>query len=540
MADIQSLISQNRLLSEEVKRRVDQLAAINTVAASVSQSLDLNQTLQTALQAVLDITEAQAGGISLIDERAGEVVLRAQQGWIHDFVEENPMRIPLGQGLSGRVIATDSVIINNDLTDSEQLAVPRFHDEKFRSIAMAPMHARGKIIGILSIMSRKPGSFDDSSTDVLRGIADTVGVALENARLYEMVTENQRRLRAVLQSTADGIIATDQHGFINLVNAAAETMLGVKADHLLGASLDEAAVEPPLRDALSAVLSGSASREQAIQYVTESGRALSIMMSPVFVERQVEAVDGHSGWVIVLQDITHLREAEQARRQMIQAAAHDMRNPLGVALNSLGMLKRLLNAEDDTVAEVIDIAQSGISRIHDLVEDLLNLEQLQTGYGLNRETIDLGELVYEVTGPLRPLLEAKALQLDVSLPEQLSALYADRRWLSRAICNYLDNAIKYAPSGSTIQLCLLYEGSTLIIEVRDDGPGIPQHDQQRLFERFYRPHPDSGIPGAGLGLAIVRSVAEAHGGEVYLHSSPGRGSIFGMRLPLSVNAKPTA
>ncbi|MBZ0288468.1 MAG: GAF domain-containing protein, partial [Anaerolineae bacterium] len=176
MQDIQSLLLQNRLLTEEVKRRIDQLAAINTVAATVSQSLDLNRTLKTALQAVLDVVGAEAGGISLIDERKAEVVLRAQQGWLHDFVT-TPMRIPLGKGMSGRVIDSNDVVLDNNLDGTEELAVPSFLEEHFRSIAMAPMHARGKIIGILSIMSKKANAFDPEMVTVLKAIADTVGVA---------------------------------------------------------------------------------------------------------------------------------------------------------------------------------------------------------------------------------------------------------------------------------------------------------------------------------------------------------------------------
>jgi GAF domain-containing protein len=233
MHDIESLLTQNRLLTEEVKRRIDQLAAINTVAATVSQSLDLNRTLETALSIVLNIVGAEAGGISLIDEEAGQLILRAQRGWLHDFVVSQPMRIPLGQGASGRVITSNDVIVYNDLKGTEEWAVPSFSEEHFRSIAMAPMHARGKIVGILSIMSYKPNSFDDEIIAVLRAIADTVGVALDNARLYETSVEHEKRLTAIVQSTADGIIATDQNGRIHLMNHAAETMFDVKACRML-------------------------------------------------------------------------------------------------------------------------------------------------------------------------------------------------------------------------------------------------------------------------------------------------------------------
>jgi PAS domain S-box-containing protein len=534
MTDLQQLIIQNRHLNEEVKRRVDQLAAINIVAASVSQSLDLNVTLQTALQAVLDITGAQASGISLIDEEAGELVLRAQQGWVRDFVKENPMRIPVGKGLSWRVINSDSVIVNNDLSAAEPLAVPSFHEEHFRSLAMAPMHARGKVIGILSIMSYKPNSFDESSIEVLQAIADTVGVALDNARLYETSVENQHRLSAVLHSTADGIVATDQNGRIRLVNDAAATMLEGDADAWMGLPLREAPIQQRIRDSLLFALSSrSEERIKTFRLDTDGGRVLSVLISPVYVESQVQQTNATDGWVIVLQDVTHLREAEIARTQFIQAAAHDMRNPLGAALSSLSILRRRIPTPDKEIGEIIGIAETGINRIQDLIDDLLNLEQIQSGYGLNLEEVDVGELVYEVMAAVRPLLEEKGLASYVQLQPAIPPLTVDRRWVIRAISNYLDNAIKYASSGSEITLSLFVNEPMLHVEVADNGPGIPVEQQARLFERFYRANARSGIPGTGLGLAIVKSVAEAHGGGVYLQSAQGQGSVFGMTLLLA-------
>jgi transcriptional regulator with GAF, ATPase, and Fis domain len=195
-----SLQQQNRELSDALKRSADELSAVAAVATTISQSLDLGQTLNTALAAVLSVTGAKAGGISMIDEETNEVVLKAQKGWVKDFVYENPMRFPVGKGLSGHVILNDTVFLNNHLDESLPLAVNSFHDEKFRSIVMVPMHARGRVVGILSIMSTIEDAFDEGHVSVMKNVADAVGVALDNARLYETTQEGQRSLSAVLQS----------------------------------------------------------------------------------------------------------------------------------------------------------------------------------------------------------------------------------------------------------------------------------------------------------------------------------------------------
>lgn len=316
----QGLYLQNQLLHQEIRRRVDQISAINTVATTVGHSLDLQVTLDTALKAVTDVVGAEAAGISLIDYQTGDVVLRAQLGWINDFVVNNPMRIPVGEGMSGQVIQNDDLIVHNNLTGEEDYAVRSFTKESFRSIAMAPMHARGRIIGILSIMSHKPDRFDVEIVEVLKAIADTVAVSIENARLHEQHVEQENRLNAILHSTADGIIATDQNSRIRLVNQAAATMLDVQPAELQGVPLREAAIQVRVRDKLLLALSpDEKASTESFQVSLEEGRELSVYVSPVHIDSQVEGESNMDGWVIVLQDITHIREAEKARVHFMQA-----------------------------------------------------------------------------------------------------------------------------------------------------------------------------------------------------------------------------
>lgn len=548
MDAFQNLVTQNRLLTEEVKRRVDQLAAINTVAAAVSQSLDLSYTLQIALQAVLNITGAEAGGISLIDHISQEVVLRAQQGWMHDFIGQRVIRVPVGKGMSGRVIAEDKTIIWNNLNESSELHVPSFRDEAFQSLIMSPMHARGRIIGILSLMSYQDTAFGEDIRSPLQAIADTIGVAIENARLYEVTTENKNRLSAILRSSADGIIATDQHGRIQLINSAAQVMLGVD-NSIMGYPLREAPLNANLLNGLLFAFSANIGQESAVITATSTGeetygneskrifqitieneRVLSVMVSPVYVDTQLEEIDVTDGWVVVLQDVTHLHQAELARTQFIQAAAHDMRNPLGVALNSLEILER---SADNEERELIQIATAGINRINALLDDLLNLEQIQSGIGFDLSSVDIRDVIEEISGEIWHVLEQHRLNYRVELQPNIPDLVIDRRWVMRAIYNYLDNAIKYTPSGGNVLLRVYIKAPFIHIEVVDNGPGISFDQQARIFDRFYRARSTAHIQGTGLGLAIVKSVAELHGGGVYLKSEPDQGSTFGITLRIA-------
>jgi len=527
-----SLLRRNELLSQEIRRRVDQLSSLNTVAATVSQSLDLQATLQTALQAVLKVIPVDSAWISLVDEAAGELVLRAQHGWYRDFVTQ-PMRIPLGRGMSGFVVANDEVLVTGDLTGDPRLAVPEFSDEGVQAQALVPMHARGRVVGILSVMSHQPYEFADDEIRVLRAIADQVGVALDNARLYESTKEQSSQLEAILNSTGDAIIATDNHGNISLINATAEQLFSLRQTEVMGLPLRQAPLHPKLRAGLRRAMNTKKSGDTVFEVPLDDGRFLSAIVSPVYAHQEPESDRQAEGWVMVVQDVTHLRKAEQARVNFIRDAAHDLRNPLGVTLNALSLLSEEWG-ESSSAAEIIDIGLQGLNRMQSLIDSLLNLEHIESGVGLQCKDLDVRDLIERCVADIKPSIVQRGQTLRVEVPDMLPLIQGDMQWMYRALINLLSNAHKYTPEGGAIAVCAYVQDEDLFVEVKDNGPGIPPEAQTRLFERFYRvPGPSQDIKGTGLGLAIVKTVVEQHGGRVFVQSKVGQGSIFGMALPLS-------
>lgn len=535
-SEVDSLLQRNQLLSQEIRRRVDQLSALNTVAATVSQSLDLQVTLQTALKAILKVIPVDSAGISLVDEKAGELVLRAQHGWRRDFVTQ-PMRIPLGKGMSGFVVANDEVLVTGDLSGDPRLAVPEFADEGVQAMALVPMHARGRVVGILSVMNHQPYEFGDDEIRMLRAIADQVGVALDNARLYESVKEQSSRLEAILNSTGDAIIATDNHGNISLVNATAEQLFDIRREDLIGLSLRQAPLHPKLRAGLRRAMSEEAGANTVFEVTLDDGRFLSAIVSPVYSHQEPESDRQAEGWVMVVQDITHLRRAEQTRVNFIRDAAHDLRNPLGVTLNALNILQEELR-ESSSHAEIVDIGLQGIRRMQAMIDSLLNLENIESGVGVQCREVDVRDLVERCVTDMRPVILQRQQSLVCEVPKSLPPIQGDMHWLYRALTNLLSNAHKYTPEGGVITVRAYVQDEDLFLEVRDNGPGIPIEAQPRLFERFYRVSgQNQDVKGSGLGLAIVKSVVEQHGGRVFVQSRLGQGSVFGMAFPLTSSRK---
>jgi PAS domain S-box-containing protein len=527
-------VSRQRDLIKEIKRQTGQLAAINTVTSAVSQSLDLNVTLETALDAVLSVIPVDSSGISLVDEGAGELVMRAQRGFNKDFVT-SPMRIKLGQGLSGKAVINDEVVITGDLSNDPRLAVPAFVEERVKAMILAPMHARGRVVGILSVMSHVPYEFDQDEVKVVQAIADQVGLALDNARLYESVREQQSRLQAILQSTADAIIATNNYGNINLINQAARALFELRPERVIGRPLRDAPLPLQVIQKLRASMErGVDSVPQPFEVVLPNGRFLGGIVSPVYSQADPDQLHAE-GWVAVFQDITHLKEAERARIQFIQTAAHDLRNPLGVTLSALTMLNKHWHDPTPTEREVFNIAINGLNRMQDLIDDLMNLEQIESGVDLRNEPFSILDLIERCAGDMGPVLQRREQTLKLNLDRLLPHYYGDERWLYRALMNLLSNAHKYTQVGSTITIRAFPQGPQLMLQIEDNGPGIPPEAQARLFERFYRVRStEDQVQGTGLGLAMVKSVAEKHNGRVFVTSDVGKGSIFGMALPLRI------
>jgi PAS domain S-box-containing protein len=524
-------LSSTQELTTQLRRRIDQLSALNKIAAVVSQSLDLNATLETAMDAVLSVIPVDASGVSLIDEHAGELILRAQRGWKQDFVSI-PMRLKLGAGLSGLVITTGEVVITGDLREDDRLVVPAVAEEGIQAMVMAPMHARGKIIGILSVMSYRPYQFDEQEIDLLKAVADQVGVALDNARLFEATREAERQMTAVLQSTADAIVATDSHGQVTLINRAAEVWFSILASSVVGKPLSALPFPDEIRDGLQKAITEFEGSQRGFEAMLPNGKFIAAVVSPVAMLTGVDD-STEDGWVVVFQDITHIKEAERARLQFVQTAAHDLRNPLGATLSALTMLHRGWKNPTETEDEIFSIALRGINRMQDLIDDLLNLEKLESGLDFSVERVNVYNLIERTASDMGVVVARRNQRLSVEMARELPPLWGNEHWLARALMNLINNAHKYGNDDGQITLRVYSRDGEYHMEVQDDGPGIPLERQPRLFERFYRvPETKDKVHGTGLGLAIVRSIAERHGGRAEVHSVPGQGATFSIIIPM--------
>jgi GAF domain-containing protein len=197
---------ENAHLYAESQRRAELMSALNSVSETISQSLELEPTLWAALDKALEVVNVEAGAISLIDEAAQELVIRVHRGWRQQDLANN-LRIKLGQGLSGQALLTGEVVVTGSLENEPRLAVPAVRGEGVQSMVLAPMRARGKVVGVLGVMSYRPQVFDRQSVETVKSIADQIGLAIDNVQLLERESRRAAQL-ALLNEVARDVVST--------------------------------------------------------------------------------------------------------------------------------------------------------------------------------------------------------------------------------------------------------------------------------------------------------------------------------------------
>jgi PAS domain S-box-containing protein len=233
-------------------------------------------------------------------------------------------------------------------------------------------------------------------------------------------------------------------------------------------------------------------------------------------------------------DITERKNSEEERSSVFSMLSHDIKSPLTVILGYCDILEATLKDENDL--EMVQSIKKSCGKIQKLVSDILELPKLKAGAPLNIEPLSLAELLKQIINENEQAIKKMDLSIGLEIPEDLPEVKADKRKVARALENLLLNAIKYNKDGGSVRLRAGIDaaGENIFIEVADTGLGIPQEDLGHLFERFYRGKEIRKRPGTGLGLAVVKAIADAHGGRVEVESAVDKGSTFRFFIPLNI------
>jgi two-component system, OmpR family, phosphate regulon sensor histidine kinase PhoR len=365
------------------------------------------------------------------------------------------------------------------------------------------------------------GFGDDELGTVARALDQSVQ---EVGRQLEEQARDRARMEAILAGMVEGVIVVDPQARLQLVNDAARQMLKL-GDVAIGRPYVETIRLPAIAELMAAVLLGRTPDALQLSPPRDPSRTIMATAAPA-------AGSAAHGVILVLHDITELRRADQIRRDFVANVSHELRTPLTAIRGYVEALAEGDTSEDEHRRFLAIIARH-TQRMERLVKDLLRLARLDAG----QETLDViacdaRKLIDAVVADVTPAADERAQRIEVTIAPGAETVRADPGKLHDALRNLVANAITYAPEHTTIHINAAPAGGRVAIAVSDAGPGIPDEDLSRVFERFYRVDKsrarDPG--GTGLGLAIVKHLIELHGGTVRAENRPGGGAKFVLRI----------
>jgi len=373
----------------------------------------------------------------------------------------------------------------------------------------------------------------------LRGFADDLRVTAETlARQRELIEEEEFSFSLIMESMTEGVVITAPDLRIRFVNNAAAAMFNLRGS-VSGLLLPEVFLGHGLQTlAERAAGTGEVQRGELTQPIPGRSERCHLVVTAA-VLKGAEA-DRPGGFLLVLHDVTRLRELESVRREFVANVSHEFRTPLSIINGYLETLEEG-GVGREMLRKSISVMRRHGDRLNRLIEDLLTISRMEEkGVRLETAPADVGALLSSVVSRLDPEIRQRGAEVRLDIESGLPFLTIDSYRMEQAFSNLLANALRHgSPAGSArgvrVTIAARREGQDLAVSFSDDGPGIPFQDQEHLFERFYRVGGDRArqTGGTGLGLSIVKHVVQAHGGRVGLRSRPGEGSTFTIHLPLA-------
>jgi PAS domain S-box-containing protein len=558
-----ALYEQMVKLSEELEQRVeertrelreerDRIDTLYRITVELNASLDLDRVLNRALELVGEAVGAEHGSLFLIDPQSDQLIYRAVMS-DYEILPPGGRQIQLKrhEGMAGWVMDNrQSLLVDNVLLDPRWVQVPG--TEERRSLLGAPLIANEEVLGCIFFASDVPGAFNEGHLRLVEAAANQVATSINNAELYRLIRDQAERLgvmlrsqqteaaksQAILESVADGVMVSDQSGEIILFNAAAERILELRRDEVLGRSASDLTGLYGAGAAKWATLLHEWSedpRSYAGEFLAEQievgDKVVSVHVSPVMHGDEL------LGLVSVFRDITREVAADRIKSEFVATVSHELRTPMTSIKGYADLL--LLGAAGEITPEqrrFLEVVKSNADRLSLLVNDLLDISRIEQGRAeLDIRPVDMRELIDDVIASLegRRENEGRHIQIRAEVPAELPTLQGDYDRITQILTNLVNNAYQYTPDEGSVTVRAVPDGQGIQVDVIDTGIGIPDEDKPRIFERFFRGEDPLVMKtaGTGLGLAIVQRLVAMHGGRIWFESQQGIGTTFSVWLP---------
>ena len=350
-----------------------------------------------------------------------------------------------------------------------------------------------------------------------------------SARRFNIIKTERDQLSTILKSMNEGVITVNDKGLITHVNRAACRILRTSGERCLGQSLQDMDASNNLNQAFIQCQQEQVSVERSIQLDGYTfARHYRLHVTLLKHSDQADAI-------LVLQDTTDVQRMDKMRADFVANASHELKTPITAIRGFAETLIEDEAIERQTQQRFIRKIHGQSIRLSDLVSELLALSRLESNDAAFNTQVDLQQIVQRVCDNLQAVAQGHQVILDLDTKGQPIMLLGDENALSQMVTNLVDNAIKYTPAMGHVHVVIEVDASTALLSIKDDGIGIDEANQERIFERFYRVDKarSQSLGGTGLGLAIVKHIVQSHKGSLKLKSKLNQGSTFVIKIPLA-------
>lgn len=510
--------------------RVRQRDYLLEISRAITQELDLDVVLARILDISMEMLAGQAGLIALREKPGGWRVATSQSLPPAFLSQIEPLFA---------TVPEHEEPARYELPEINRLlqGITRAASMGLLTGVALPLIARKEVIGVLFIFRNYLGVFSRNDKSILESFVDQAAIAVQNAQLYTRLRFEERRMGAMLDSVADGILIVSPDHKIEHCNPAFARMLGKPIPQIKDLSHDEVVHFVKQKEGMSleqAETGGWPLTPHAALYVEgdldrgdQTPLPVGITYAPLL------SSDGKLLNIIAsIRDITRFREAEELKSTFVSVVSHELKTPVALIKGYVSTLRREDASWDrEIIQDSLEVIEEEADRLTELIENLLDATRLQAGVlSMNLSEVALDDLARRISQRFQTQTDLHTFVSD--FPEDFPVILGDDNRLSQVFSNLLSNAIKYSPKGGEIRI----EGQVLlkqvIICISDQGLGIAVGDIPHVFDRFYRATDASKTTkGAGLGLYLTRAVIHAHGGRIWVDPKPGAGARICFSLP---------
>lgn len=504
----------------------------------LTSTFDIKKLLTIIMELAGKVVDAEASSLLLLNEDTGELYFDVAIGEKAD--EMKRVRLAPGEGIAGWCAAYNRSLVVEDVTKDARWTKRSDESSGFetKSIICVPMRCKGRILGVVEgINARGRECFTDDDLPLFEAFANQAAVALENARLFTKLTQENEKISAAFDGMSDAVFVTDGSGKIlqsnkpacNLVNS--EDFGDKPIEKVLGDAGFAVPPDLPPHQQDDSWCGGLLKFEGKTKIYEIAGKTGKQIFLSCLAEKITGEKDNVAGYIFVIKDITAEKEEHLLQRSFLSLISHKLKTPLVTIMGYISILSGEKLSPSQKKAVKVMKGQS--DRLSELVTALLRFTVVDTGVlNLEKKKISVDRIVSETLGSMKE--NFKTAKVDVSGLSEAGNVFVDKEKIKEALGCILENAVKFNKQDKKIiKISGAAESDKVIINIEDNGVGIALSDREKIFEKFYQIEESftGQVEGAGLGLPLSRRIIAAHGGSIDVESKSGKGSKFIIKIP---------